>query len=335
MSSLINKDVQAWPDTLLQVVGLTTRLDTSAGSFNAVDEVSFSIEAGDTLGLVGESGCGKSMTALSIMRLVPQPPASIVGGQILWRGTDLLGFDEHQMREIRGAHISMVFQEPMTSLDPVFAIGKQLSEAILAHQEIGQKKALRLAEEMLEQVQIPSAHSRLNSYPHQLSGGMRQRVMIAMSLSLKPDLLIADEPTTALDVTIEAQILDLIRELQADIGMSLLLITHNLGLVADICSRTAIMYAGQVVEIGPTALLLEGPSHPYTHALLRSIPRLDQEREYLPTIAGRPPRLYRAKECRFGPRCERADRQCQCEAPPWVSLTPRHGVRCWHPLAES
>jgi oligopeptide/dipeptide ABC transporter ATP-binding protein len=288
------------------------------------------------LALVGESGCGKSMTALSIMSLVPRPPARIVSGQVLWKGTDLRGLNADEMRDVRGAQISMVFQEPMTSLDPAFTVGQQLVETVRAHRGVPRKEAAALAEEMLTRVQIPSARSRMQSYPHELSGGMRQRVMIAMALCLGPDLVIADEPTTALDVTIETQILGLIKELQQEFPMSLLLITHNLGLVAEICQRTAIMYAGQLVETGPTELLLERPDHPYTYALLQSIPRLDEEREYLPTIAGHPPSVFDLVHgCRFWPRCGRGDEQCSHFDPPWIELAEDHAVRCWHPLQEN
>ncbi len=329
----VQQDVD--PRLLLQVMDLATRLETSTGAFNAVDHVSFSIETGGTLGLVGESGCGKSLTALSIMRLIPHPPAKIIGGQVLWQGSDLLRLKDDELRAIRGAQIAMVFQEPMTSLDPVFTIGDQITEAILSHRNLPEEEARHMAESMLERVQISSAKSRLKSYPHQLSGGMCQRAMIAMALCLKPDLLMADEPTTALDVTIEAQILDVIKELQKDLGMSLLLITHNLGLVADICQDVAIMYAGQLVEMGPTEILLEEPRHPYTQALLLSIPRLDEEREFLCTIPGHPPRLFGSVPgCRFRPRCGRGDKQCEQFDAPWTDLAPGHGVRCWHPLKE-
>ncbi len=321
--------------TLLQVRDLTTRLETSRGNFNAVDHVSFSIEAKGTLGLVGESGSGKTMTGLSIMRLIPQPPARIVAGKVLWKGKNLTELSRDEMRAVRGPHISMIFQEPMTSLDPVFTVEQQIIEAIQAHEDDSKQKAVARAKEMLERVQIPSIERVMSSYPHQLSGGMCQRVMMAMALCLRPDLLIADEPTTALDVTIEAQILELIKELQRDLGMSVLIITHNLGLVAEICQRTAIMYAGQLVEMGPTELLLEAPQHPYTRALFLSIPRLDEEGEFLPSIPGYPPRLFGSTGgCRFGPRCDYRDGRCREEDPPWIDLTPDHSLRCWHPLQE-
>ncbi len=321
---------------LLEVKDLTTCLETSSGTFNAVDHVSFSIGERQTLGLVGESGCGKSMTALSIMGLIPHPPAKTNNGQVLWKGADLLTMSRDDLRRVRGAQISLVFQEPMTSLDPAFTIGQQIIEAILAHRKVSQAEGARLAEEMLERVQIPSAHERIRAYPHQLSGGMRQRAMIAMALCLRPDMLIADEPTTALDVTVETQILELIKELQQEFGMSLLLISHNLGLVAEICQRTAIMYAGQIVEIGPTELLLENPKHPYTYALFLSIPRLDEEKEYLSTIPGHPPTLFNLiKGCRFKSRCKFADEQCERFDPLLVELEPGHEVRCWHPLKEN
>jgi oligopeptide/dipeptide ABC transporter ATP-binding protein len=320
---------------LLEVKDLTTTLDTSGGVFNVVDHISFSIGERQTLGLVGESGCGKSMTALSLIKLIPTPPARNTDGEVLWKGTNILTMPKEELRKVRGAQISMVFQEPMTSMDPAFTIGQQIIEAITAHRKIKKEEAARLAEEMLERVQIPSAGERMRSYPHQLSGGLRQRAMIAMALCLRPDLLIADEPTTALDVTVEAQIMELIKELQKDLGMSLLLISHNLGLVAEICQRTAIMYAGQIVEIGPTEQLMEKPQHPYTHALFLSIPRLDEEKEYLSTIPGHPPALFsQIKGCRFRARCSFADEKCQKFDPSLLELESGHGVRCWYPLKE-
>src|SRR5688572_23959868 len=267
-------------ENLLEVKDLVTEFRTEHGTVRAVDRVSFEVAPGGTIGVVGESGCGKSVTALSIMRLIPNPPGRIAGGSVRYRGTDLLGLDDRAMREIRGNQISMIFQEPMTSLNPVFTVGEQVAEAVRLHQKKTRAQAMEVAVEMFQLVGIPSPADRVKSYPHQLSGGMRQRVMIAMALACRPDLLIADEPTTALDVTIQAQILDLLRQLQRDLGMSILLITHDLGVIAETADEVVVMYAGRVVERAATDDLFAAPRHHYTAGLLRSVPSYNQ------TLAG-------------------------------------------------
>ena len=264
-------------DLVLEVKNLKTVFFTNSGLFKAVDDISFTVKRGETLAIVGESGCGKSVTALSLMRLVPDPPGRIVGGSITLEGTELLALDEAQMRAIRGDRISMIFQEPMTSLNPVLTIGRQIGETLMLHQKLDAKAATARAVEMLRLVQIPAAERRVGEYPHQLSGGMRQRVMIAMALACNPRLLIADEPTTALDVTIQAQILDLLTELKERLGMAVLLITHAMGVVAEVAQRVVVMYAGQVIEEGSVEEVFERPWHPYTHGLIRSIPRIDAD----------------------------------------------------------
>jgi oligopeptide/dipeptide ABC transporter ATP-binding protein len=315
---------------LLEVENLTTCFDTEDGLVTPVDSVSFSIGLGETLGLVGESGCGKSVTSLSIMRLIPTPPGRIASGRVILDGEDLLKKSVHEMDEIRGCKASMIFQEPMTSLNPVFTVGNQIIETIMRHQKVNKVDARARAVEMLKLVGIPSAESRLDDYPHQLSGGMRQRVMIAMSLSCNPKLLIADEPTTALDVTIQAQILELLESLQEQLGMSVLLITHALGVVAEVADRVAVMYAGQIVEEADTESLFSSPVHPYTLGLLQSIPKLDEERDRLQTIEGVVPNpLKMPAGCRFHPRCAHAQERCKVEAPALRAIADGHNVRCW------
>jgi peptide/nickel transport system ATP-binding protein len=319
-------------DELLRVEELAVFFDTDEGTARAVDGVSFGIGRGETLGLVGESGCGKSVTALSIMRLVAQP-GRIVRGRVLYGGRDLVAVSKKEMRRIRGSEIAMIFQEPMSSLNPVFSIGHQIAEAVELHLGLSGGEAKKRAVEMLERVGIPAANRRVDEYPHQLSGGMRQRVMIAMALSCRPKLLIADEPTTALDVTVQAQILDLLNELRAEYGMSILLITHDLGVVADVCARAVVMYAGQVVEQGVTDALFRSPQHPYTEGLLKSIPQLGMRNERpLGLIEGRVPSSLRWPDgCRFAARCDYQFEKC-AEEPPLFDVAPQHS-KCW--LCES
>jgi peptide/nickel transport system ATP-binding protein/oligopeptide transport system ATP-binding protein len=314
---------------LLELRSLKTWFYTDEGVAKAVDGVDYAILPGETLGVVGESGCGKSVTALSIMGLIPQPPGKIVDGQILLHGEDLTGFTEDQMREVRGNRIGMIFQEPMTSLNPVFTVGDQIMEAVLLHQGCTKAEARDRAI-----VRIPSPEKRVDEYPHQMSGGMRQRVMIAMALSCDPELLIADEPTTALDVTIQAQILTLIRELQDELGMSVLLITHDLGVVAQTCHHVCVMYAGKVVERAATRELFKKPKHPYTVGLFRSIPKLGHKAQKLDVIPGVvPSALEFPKGCRFHNRCPFATAECDTDEPPLREIgTPEepHQVACHH-----
>ncbi len=313
---------------LLSVDGLRTHFHTSAGVVRAVDGVSFTIERGEVLGLVGESGCGKSVTSLSIMRLVP-PPGRVVAGRIRLENEELLDKDAEAMRRIRGAHIAMVFQEPMTSLNPVFTIGDQIAAAVLAHAGGGRRAAWDRAIEMLDRVQVPSPRERARDYPHQLSGGLRQRAMIALALAPGPQLLIADEPTTALDVTIQAQILDLLRRLQAERGMAVLLITHDLGVVAELCHRVAIIYAGRIVEMAPVETIFREPLHPYTRGLLRCLPHPSRFGQPLSSIEGAPPDLRHADGgCRFAPRCALALDSCRRDEPALVERKPGHLVAC-------
>lgn len=319
-------------DSLLRIDNLTVEFSTDEGPIRSVDGVSFEIKRGKTLGVVGESGCGKSVTALSIMRLIPRPPGKFVAGQIFYNDVDLLKVPENQIRELRGNRISMIFQEPMTSLNPVFTIGDQIAEAIRVHQKLGAKEALLKAIDMLYLVGIPSPEERVRVYPHQLSGGMRQRVMIAMALSCKPDLLIADEPTTALDVTIQAQIMELMNGLQNEMGMSIMLITHDLGVVAETCDDVVVMYAGVVVEKAPVMEIFHGPRHPYTFGLLNSVPGLQKDGDRLKTIPGMVPNLlYLKNGCRFQDRCPRAITKCHEVEPPLEELSPGHFARCYNP----
>jgi oligopeptide/dipeptide ABC transporter ATP-binding protein len=303
--------------SLLEVRNLATHFFTQDGVVKAVDGISYKIEEGEVLGVVGESGCGKSVHALSIMRLVANPPGRIVGGEILFEGEDLLKVDDSEMRHIRGNRIAMVFQEPMTSLNPVLTIGRQLTETLELHQNMGKQQARERAGELLQTVGIPDAHRRLQDYPHQFSGGMRQRVMIAIALSCTPSLIIADEPTTALDVTIQAQILELMQELAATYGTAMIIITHNLGVVARYAKRVVVMYAGKIVEAGTSEQIYHNPKHPYTRALLNSVPRLDQsERVRLDAIEGLPPDLIDLPVgCSFASRCKFAYDRCTTETP--------------------
>ena len=317
-------------DNLIEIIDLKTSFFTSDGELRAVDGVTFEIEKGKTMGLVGESGCGKSVTALSTMQLIPKAAGRVVGGEIRFRGNNLLSFDERRMREIRGNEISMIFQEPMTSLNPVFSVGAQIEEVIILHQRLGKKDARDKAIEMLRLVKIPEPEIRIDDYPHQLSGGMRQRVMIAMALSCNPSLLIADEPTTALDVTIQAQILVLIEELQKKLGMALLLITHDLGVVAEQADDVAIMYAGKIVERAVPEVIFSRPLHPYTLGLLKSIPGYKGIKSKLEAIPGIVPSpLNLPAGCRFSDRCAKAEDGCKEAEPELREVEQKHWVSCF------
>ena len=318
--------------SLLEIKGLKTHFKTDDGWLHAVDGVDLSIDAGETVGVVGESGCGKSVTAMSVLKLVPMPPGRIVDGQILWQGRDLVPMSADEMRRIRMKEIAIVFQEPMTSLNPVYTIGDQIGEALRLHEGLSRRAATARAIEMLERVHIPTPERRVHDYPHQFSGGMRQRVMIAMALSCSPKLLIADEPTTALDVTIQAQILDLLAELKSELGMAVMLITHAMGVVAEVAQRVVVMYAGKVVEQASVADLFARPRHPYTQGLIRSIPRIDTAATHKPrleTIAGTVPKLIAPAEgCRFAPRCRHAVAACTQATPPLREVGPGHRAAC-------
>jgi len=312
------------------VRGLRTHFASERGEVRAVDGVDLSLERGRTLGIVGESGCGKSVTALSIMGLVPQPPGRIAGGEVLFEGEDLLRLPARRMRDLRGDQISMIFQEPMTSLNPAFPVGEQVAEALLRHRGVSKKEAENMAVEMLRRVRIPSPERRALDYPHQLSGGMRQRVMIAMALACNPKLLIADEPTTALDVTIQAQILELMQLLRAELGTAIILITHDLGVVSELADDVIVMYAGRVIERCAAERLFSEPQHPYTVGLLGSIPRLHLQQERLSAIEGFVPDPAAFPEgCRFHPRCPFAVDRCRNEIPPVKEIKPNHFVACW------
>ena len=327
----------AQPKTVLEVEGLRTYFFVRQGIVKAVDDVSFSLNAGEKLAIVGESGCGKSMTALSILRLVPDPPGRIVAGSVRLDGKDLLKLSEAEMRKVRGNQISMIFQEPMTSLNPVLSIGNQIGEAFMLHQNVSRSEAFDKAIEMLKLVRIPEAARRVKEYPHQLSGGMRQRAMTAMALACNPQVLLADEPTTALDVTIQAQILDIILELQERLGTAVVLITHDLGVVAETAQRVVVMYGGRKVEEAAVDELFENPQHPYTQGLLAAIPHLapisgqNGERRRLREIPGIVPALVNLpKGCTFAPRCAFATDVCRNEFPPYEAKRPGHMAACWH-----
>jgi peptide/nickel transport system ATP-binding protein len=321
-------------ERLLDVKNLKTYFFTDEGVVRAVDGVDLYIDKGETLGVVGESGCGKSVTALSVMKLIPNPPGRIVEGQISYDGTNLVDLPPNRMRKIRGKEISMIFQEPMTSLNPVFTVGEQIAEAIRLHEGLGRREAMAKTVEMLKLVHIPNADRRVKEYPHQLSGGMRQRIMIAMALSCNPKLLIADEPTTALDVTIQAQILDLLNELKSKLRMAVMLITHDMGVIAETAQRVVVMYAAKVAEEAPVGDLFKEPLHPYTQGLLRSIPRIDlaaTARRRLETIPGTVPTLRGdiAPGCRFAPRCPFVKSVCTEKDPVLKEVKPGHKVSCW------
>ena len=317
--------------SLLAIRGLKTYFDGDEGTVHAVDGVDLTIERGETLGVVGESGCGKTVTALTVLRLIAMPPGRIAGGEILWQGRDLVRIGQHAMRQIRGKEIGIVFQEPMTSLNPVYSVGAQIAEAVREHEALGRRAALDRAVEMLQLVHIPNAPRRAADYPHQFSGGMRQRVMIAMALSCNPQLLIADEPTTALDVTIQAQILDLLAEMKDRLGMAMMLITHAMGVVAETAQRVAVMYAGKVVEEASVEALFARPHHPYTQGLIRSIPRLDRAgaKTRLEAIPGTVPSLIDPPPgCRFAPRCRFVMPACTAAVPRLREVAPGHKAAC-------
>jgi len=317
-------------NSLLEVHDLRTHFATDDGEFAAVDGVDFSLDAGRVLAIVGESGCGKSVTALSIMGLVPQPPGRIAGGSIRFEGRELLGLPKAQMQSLRGSAMAMIFQEPMSSLNPAFTIGEQIVEGLRRHRRITRADAVARAIEMLDRVRMPAPAQRFHEYPHKLSGGMRQRAMIAMALACEPKLLIADEPTTALDVTIQAQILDLLRTLQQETGTAIILITHDLGVVAEVADTVAVMYAGRVVEQASVRALFDEPQHPYTVGLLGSIPRLHGGASRLTAIEGQVPNpLRRLDGCSFAERCPFAEPQCRAAVPPLRALGGAHGSACW------
>ena len=322
---------------VLQVKNLKTYFYTEDGVVKAVDGISYDLERGETLGLVGESGCGKSVSALSLMRLIPSPPGKIVGGEAYLEGTDLLKLSSEEMRRRRGKDIAMIFQEPMTSLNPVLTIGRQLTEALEVHLKMNRKTANQRAAELLEEVGMPDAKRRLNDYPHHLSGGMRQRVMIAMALSCEPKVLLADEPTTAVDVTIQAQLLDLIHRLSKERGTAVVIITHNLGVVARYADRVNVMYAGRIVETSTAGKVYSNPGHPYTLGLLRSVPRLDEERgDRLVPIEGMPPDLaHKPQGCAFRPRCSFAIATCQEKDPQLMAVDQGHLAACWVDIRAS
>ena len=318
--------------SLLSVEGLSVAFNTEQGRVRVVEDVSFQLGAGETLGLVGESGCGKSVTAQTIMRLLPSPPSRIEGGRIVFEGEDLVGLPDSRMRRIRGDRIGMVFQEPMTSLNPTQRVGRQIAEVLSLHRGLGYGDAKALVVSTLKKVGIGNAERRLEQYPHELSGGLRQRVMIAMAIVCGPKLLIADEPTTALDVTIQAQIMELLQALQSDLGLSILLITHDLGIVAEMCRTMVVMYAGRIVESGPSAEIFTRPRHPYSAGLINSSPRHARKGERLPTISGLvPPPGQRGIGCNFADRCPRTLAKCHIEAPPLAPISGRLAA-CWNPV---
>ncbi len=315
---------------MLEVKDLKTHFFTRHGVVKAVDGVSFSVQEGETLGLVGESACGKTITCLSILRLVPQPAGRIVAGEIFMAGEDLMKKSEKEMGKIRGKQISMILQDPMTSLNPVFTIGQQVAWPIRLHQRLGRKALWEKVKEMLSRVKIPSPEIRIREFPHQMSGGMRQRIIGAMSLSCQPQLLIADEPTTALDVTIQAQFLKLIKEIQRDSKLSMIVVTHDFGIVAKVCDRVAVMYAGRIVENGPIRELFNNPKHPYTMALMDSLPQMEKEVELLYSIEGQPPDLREPiPGCAFAPRCSQSMEVCREEYPPLSTIGDGHTLNCW------
>jgi peptide/nickel transport system ATP-binding protein len=315
---------------LLEIENLQTHFFTDRGQIPAVDGVSIRVNKGEVVGIVGESGCGKSVTSLSVMRLVPNPPGKIVGGSIRFKGEELVAASEKRMRELRGNEIAMIFQEPMTSLNPVYTIGDQIGEVIRLHTGATKKEARQRSIDMLKKVGIPRAEAIVDEYPHQLSGGMRQRVMIAMAMACNPELLIADEPTTALDVTIQAQILDLMRQLNRESETAIMMITHDLGVVAEMCHRVVVMYAGNVVEEGDVRSILKEPKHPYTIGLLHSLPKLEGARKRLYSIPGNVPIPGSLTVgCRFAPRCEHATDRCRTEMPELRPAGPNRRTRCW------
>jgi len=324
---------------LMQISNLTTHFHTDEGTVFAVNGISYDIKVGETLGIVGESGCGKSVHALSIMRLIPTPPGDIVAGSVMYHGQDLLTLPKEEMQYIRGGDIAMIFQDPMTSLNPVFTVGFQIAEALQIHEKMNKRQAYDRAAELLDMVGIPDSRQRLNSYPHEFSGGMRQRAMIAMGLSCNPHLRIADEPTTALDVTIQAQIIDLVKKLREQLGMSIIWITHDLGVVAGLVDRVQVMYTGYIVERAPVKELYANPRHPYTLGLLKSLPRIDKGRiaeNRLTPIGGRPPdQLDLPEGCPFMPRCAFAESKCKYLNPPLRQVSAGHEIACWIDIQHS
>lgn len=319
------------PEKILEVKDLKTHFFTRSGVVKAVDGVSFNINKGETLGLVGESACGKTITCLSILRLVPQPAGKIVGGEVILDGTDILKLTNKQMQDVRGEQISMILQDPMTSLNPVFTVGNQVAWPIRQHQRnISKNDIWAKVKEMLFKVKIPSPGVRINEFPHQMSGGMRQRIIGAMALSCQPKLLIADEPTTALDVTVQAQFLDLIKSIQHEDNLAMIMVTHDFGIVANVCDRVAVMYAGRIVETAPIRELFNNPKHPYTEALMASLPKMEEDLETLYSIEGQPPNLQNLPPgCPFKPRCEQAMRICSQEYPPMSEFAEGHTFSCW------
>jgi oligopeptide transport system ATP-binding protein len=337
-SSISHKEVGM--TTLIEVNDLKTRFFTQDGVVHAVNGISYHVDEGETLGIVGESGCGKSVSVLSVMRLIPTPPGKIVGGEVWFEGRDLLKVDQEEIRSVRGNKIAMIFQDPMTSLNPVLTIGQQVSEALQLHMGMNKEQAKQRSIELLDLVNIPQAADRIGDYPHQFSGGMRQRVMIAMALSCNPQLLIADEPTTALDVTIQAQIIELVKKLRDEIGMSIVWITHDLGIIAGLADRVIVMYAGYIIESATCKEVYSNPRHPYTLGLLGSIPRLDDIKEKLTPIEGLPPDLIgMAPGCPFVPRCrfhkELDLQRCLEEIPPLEPVGPGHRIACWVDVTSS
>ena len=317
-------------ETLLEIKDLCVEFKTMAGTVHAVDHLSYTLHRGEKLGIVGESGSGKSVSSLAMMQLIPNPPGKVTGGQILYNGKDLVKLSEREMQKIRGNEISMIFQEPMTSLNPIIRCGKQIAESLRLHRGMKKKEAMEEAIKMMQAVGIANPQARAYEYPHQMSGGMRQRVMIAMALACQPQILIADEPTTALDVTIQAQILDLIRDLNQEMNTSVVFITHDLGVVSELCDTVIVMYNGHIVEKAPTADIFREPLHPYTQGLLSAIPRITKERKPLSTIEGMVPNpVERIKGCRFWPRCPKACDRCRKEEPPVFSVVEDRQVRCW------
>ena len=317
-------------ETLLEIKDLCVEFKTMAGTVHAVDHLSYTLHRGEKLGIVGESGSGKSVSSLAMMQLIPNPPGKVTGGQILYNGKDLVKLSEREMQKIRGNEISMIFQEPMTSLNPIIRCGKQIAESLRLHRGMKKKEAMEEAIKMMQAVGIANPQVRAYEYPHQMSGGMRQRVMIAMALACQPQILIADEPTTALDVTIQAQILDLIRDLNQEMNTSVVFITHDLGVVSELCDTVIVMYNGHIVEKAPVADIFREPLHPYTQGLLSAIPRITKERKPLSTIEGMVPNpVERIKGCRFWPRCPKACDRCRKEEPPVFSAGENRQVRCW------
>jgi peptide/nickel transport system ATP-binding protein len=324
---------------LLEIKGLKVHFQTDDGWVHAVDGVDLCVDRGETLCVVGESGCGKTVTAMTVLKLLAMPPGRIVAGSVMWQGRDLVTLADDEMRKVRAKEIAIVFQEPMTSLNPVYTVGEQIAEVLRLHEGLSRKQALAAAAEMLALVRIATPARRVNDYPHQFSGGMRQRVMIAMALACKPQLLIADEPTTALDVTIQAQILDLLAELKDRLGMAMMLITHAMGVVAEVAQRVVVMYAGEVIEEAPVAELFAHPRHPYTQGLIRSIPRIDTaatQKPRLDVIAGTVPKLIAPPPgCRFAPRCRFVTPDCTSATPPLRTVAPGHKVACILDLAAA